>query len=114
MGDWRLLEAMNQVRFRDINEWIKTSNDAMGLGDALQGYVCECSDATCRERIELTDPEYEAVRGHGTRFALAVNHENPELDRVVALHQRFTTIELLPGAAAVMALGSDPRSSPRV
>ena len=46
-------------------------------------YVCECGDATCVERIRLTRQEYEAVRDYSTRFAIAVDHENPEIDQLV-------------------------------
>jgi len=34
--------------------------------------------------IRLTRPEYEAVRGYSTRFAIATDHENPEIDQLVS------------------------------
>ena len=49
----------------------------MGDEAVTEVYVCECGDAACIERIRLTRPEYEAVRGYYTRFAIAVDHENP-------------------------------------
>ena len=54
--------------------------------------MCECSDPACRSRIHLTRLEYEAVRGYPTRFAIATDHENPEVDQLVSegrpLHRR--------------------------
>jgi hypothetical protein len=109
VDSWRVEEAGNQVHFRDFNEWVKQSNLQMGNHLNVHEYICECSDGTCREPIRLSNQEYEAIREDGTRFAIAVNHENPEFDLVVAQNQRFTTIEKLPGESARLAFASDPR-----
>jgi hypothetical protein len=109
MDDWRREEAKNQFRFREFNEWIKESNGRIGNHRSVHEYICECSDAACRQAIELSDEEYEEVRGHGSRFAIALNHEDPELDRVLAQYPLFATIEKLPGEVARLAVASDPR-----
>jgi hypothetical protein len=109
MDEWRREEANNQFRFREFNEWIKASNGRMGNHRPVYEYICECSDASCRDVIELSDEEYEEIRGYGRRFAIAPNHENPELDRVLVQLSGFTTIEKLPGEAARLAAASDPR-----
>jgi hypothetical protein len=46
----------------------------------MSTYLCECGDERCTAPIRLTRVEYEAVRAYPTRFALALNHENPEID----------------------------------
>ena len=56
-------------------------------------YICECGDAGCTKGIVLTDGEYKAVRGHPTRFAIAVGHEIDRIERVVALNAQFTVVE---------------------
>jgi hypothetical protein len=109
MDDWRREEANNQVRFREFNEWIRASNGRTGNHRPVHEYICECSDASCRDVIELSDEEYEEIRGFGSRFAIALNHEDPELDQVLVQHSGFTTIEKLPGEAARLAAASDPR-----
>ena len=109
MDDWRREEAKNQFRFRDFNEWISESNGRMGIHQPLHEYICECSDATCRQPIDLSNEEYEEIRSNSNRFAIAPNHEDPELDRVLSQHPRYTTIEKLPGEAARLAVASDPR-----
>lgn len=109
MDEWRIEEAENEFRFRRFNEWIKASNERMGSDGPMHEYVCECSDALCRNPIELSDEEYEEIRGYANRFAIAPDHENPELDQVLTQHPRFSTIEKLPGEAARLAVASDPR-----
>ena len=88
VNDWRDDEAANQTRFRDINESI-----VMDIGDPVvrqitDAYVCECGDADCREPIHLSHDEYEIVRADPTWFAIAPDHENPEIDRVVVEYAR--------------------------
>ena len=56
-------------------------------------FICECGDAGCTKGITLTNGEYEAVRGHPTRFAIAFGHEIDRIERVVAVHERFTVVE---------------------
>lgn len=112
MDDWRREEAKNQFRFRDFNEWIKASNGRMPTHRPVHEYICECSDAACRQAIELSDQEYEEIRSYSSRFAIAPNHEDPEYDRVLSQYPRFSTIEKLPGEAARLAAESDPRRGP--
>jgi hypothetical protein len=56
-------------------------------------YICECGDSGCTKGIVLTDGEYEAVRRHPTRFAIAVGHEIERVERVVGLNAQFTVVE---------------------
>jgi hypothetical protein len=113
VDNWRVEEAGNQVHFREFNEWVKVSNQQMGNHRNMHEYVCECSDGSCREPVELTDKEYEAIRADGARFVIAVNHENPEFDLVTAQNTRFTTIEKLPGNPERIARAADPRRAHR-
>jgi hypothetical protein len=57
----------------------------------------------------LTRAEDEAARGEAVRFAIALNHENPEIDRIITENERFATIEKFSGSAAMIARASDPR-----
>ena len=110
MADWREQEAVNQTVFREMNEWTEEDHDASeGLDRAMDIYLCECSDRRCTEPINLTRAEYEGVRAVAVRFALALNHENPEIDRVVAENARFATVDKFYGAPARIARESDPR-----
>jgi len=93
-------EARHQARTRAFNEWIERANDSMGLHAGTDPFRCECGDGFCRHEIALTRKEYESVRAHPTRFAVAHNHENPESDQVVAEHERYTVVAKLVGQSA--------------
>ena len=75
----------------------------------LDRYLCECSDRGCTEPISMTRDEYEAVREVPIRFAIALNYENPEIDRVLIENERFATVEKFYGAGAKIARATDPR-----
>jgi hypothetical protein len=107
--DWRDQEVVNGTVFRDMNEWTSEQRVPNGDNSALERYVCECGDRTCTDVIELSRREYESVRSVAVRFALAVNHENPEIDHVVGENGRFATVEKFFGAGARIARETDPR-----
>ena len=108
--DWREQEAKNETIFREMNEWTEEANDArLGRDRPADVYLCECSDRRCSDPITLTRREYEAVRAVPIRFAIVVNHENPEIDRVLLENERFATIEKFYGAGARIARATNPR-----
>ena len=110
MVDWREQEARNETIFRDLNEWTMDCNDANGLPGRLTDlYLCECSDGGCTQPISLSRAEYEGIRAEPIRFAIALNHENPELDRLVSENERFAIVDKIGGFAARLARSTDPR-----
>ena len=108
MSDWREQEVQNETQSREINEWIQQSNDARGARPT-NPYICECSDDACAATISLTHVEYEEVRAHATSFAIALDHESPDLDMMVSERIGFAIIRKLPGMPARLAAASDPR-----
>ena len=108
--DYRMVEARNQTIFREMNEWTRedeaTRFHGARIGDV---YLCECGDGNCTAPIVLTPGEYEAVRSEPTRFAIALDHENPEIDAVVIEYAGYTVVAKMFGPAARMARASDPR-----
>jgi hypothetical protein len=110
MADWKDQEAKNQTIFREMNEWTMEEGDGgEGTERTMATYLCECGDERCTAPIRLTRVEYEAVRAYPTRFALALNHENPEIDSLIVENERFATIEKSFGEAARIARATDPR-----
>ena len=110
MLDWRESEATNQTVFREMNEWAEEATDArLGVDRPFDTYICECSDPRCTDPISLTRQEYESVRAVSVRFAVALDHENPVIDRVLFENPRFATVEKFFGAGARIARSSDPR-----
>jgi hypothetical protein len=101
-------QARNETFFRVVNELTADGNDARGRIDRLYDeYVCECSNRGCRDPIRLTRKEYEAVRSVPTWFAIALHHENPEIDQLLGENERFATVEKLPGVGERIARATD-------
>jgi len=110
MSAWAEEEVRNETRSRDRNEWIEEVRDAEPQDPAeVEMYVCECGDAACQMRIGLTRLEYEDVRGYPTRFAIAHDHENPEIDQLVSEGSRFTVIQKIAGRPAQIARETSAR-----
>lgn len=57
---------------------------------------------------QTTYVEYQAIRAVSVRFAIVLNHENPELD-LVAENPRFTTVEKVGAQGRGIARATDPR-----
>ena len=45
--------------------------------------ICECSQATCTERLDIGATTYAEVRSHPRRFIVREGHENLEIESVV-------------------------------
>jgi hypothetical protein len=101
----------NEALFREVNERIREVSGRVVAFDgetALQ-FVCECSDEQCNEAVELTLPEYEAVRAVPTHFLVAPGHVwERQTEHSVRDGGRYVVIEKT-GAAREVALEEDPR-----
>ena len=101
--------ARSQVIFRDVNERIA---ELTLLHRDLDMYlfICECSNDSCAESLELTLAEYEAVRAHSDRFVVVSGHELPGVESVVDGNGRFVVVEKV-GPTGEVAIAGDPRRS---
>ena len=110
MSDWQDQEAVNETIFREMNEWTEEASDArLGTERPMDAYLCECSDRGCTDPISLTRVEYEDIRSFPIRFAIALDHENPELDTVLFENDRYATVEKSFGTGARIARETNPR-----
>jgi hypothetical protein len=96
--------ARNEAAFRKVNEAIEQGRQTR---EGLAGFVCECGRLGCNEIIEMTLPEYEAVRADARRFAVRHGHEL-EFEEVIETHERYLVVAKRGGAGDVAAL-TDPR-----
>lgn len=98
----------NEAAFRKVNESLRAGK-RLAAADRLFPFRCECGVLGCNRLLELTIPEYEAVRAEAIRFALLDGHEVPEAENVVQRNERFVVVEK-ESAAASAAVDADPRS----
>jgi len=107
--------AKNEALFREVNERVvdvtQSFARSLDLGDEIDGFVCECSDPLCLDRVgPLTVEEYEAVRRDARRFIIAPNHQAPDVESVVEKRQRYWIVEKSEGIPSEVARERDPRS----
>jgi hypothetical protein len=96
--------ADNQALFRDVNDRIEELNRHFDMFTPYGSWACECASIDCIERIEMTLAEYEQLREHPLRFAVAPapQHLALEHERVVARGDRYWVVEK-EGTAATRA-----------
>jgi hypothetical protein len=93
--------ARNEVMFRAINERIRELAGRFDQsGTEALGFVCECADETCVERVHLTADQYDDVRAIPARFVVVVGHgATPLVERIVYRSDQFVIVRKI-GIAA--------------
>jgi hypothetical protein len=105
--------ARNQTLYREVNEKIEGLNEAFAeVLDAGSAWICECADTECTRPLEMTLGEYEHLRTHPDRFAVAPGHVYPDVERVVDETDRYQIVEKL-GVGSTYAIERDPRARER-
>ena len=99
--------ARNEAAFRKVNEAIAAGRDTEGHGRVA--FLCECGALGCNRLVELSPPEYEGVRADPRRFLLIEGHEEPEVEEVVEVHDRYIVVAKREPTAAIVE-ATDPRS----
>lgn len=102
--------GLNEAIFREVNERVEglAKHFRWSRSEALD-LVCECRQATCVQRIEMPQAEYEALRAKDTHFALYPGHADPHIERVISSHKGYEVV-VKEGPAAEVARDLAPRS----
>jgi len=96
--------ARNEALFREVNERVAT----LAGGGAIEvGFVCECSDGACVERLHLARDEYHAVRENPRAFIVVPGHEG-DFELVLERHATYLVVEKQ-GDAGRISEQHDPR-----
>ena len=102
--------ARNEILFREINERLKEMQETFNVENERSEFVCECGNVECTERIDMSLPEYEALRSDPTTFAVVPGHQVEDVEVVVATHPEHLIVRKRGGEAAQLARADDPRS----
>ena len=109
---WQDREATRRGLLREVNERIAEVGNEFERFERLP-FVCECGNQDCLRAVELSLREYESVRAHARRFAIAPDHEDPTVEIVVDQKDRFAVVETFMGEASRIPEVTDPRGSTR-
>lgn len=101
-------KSINEALFRKVNEGIDAGRGLVAA-DRRLAFRCECARLECAEMLELTVPEYEAVRRDARRFVVAPGHVDTNVERPVAEHPTHVVVEKVEAHAIVVAEATDPR-----
>jgi hypothetical protein len=69
-------KALNQAAFREANEGIRETQEALAYADAPLPFICECDRPECTQVLPIGTADYERVREKGTQFVVVSGHEN--------------------------------------
>lgn len=97
----------NEAAFRKVNESLRAGT-TLAPADKPFPFRCECGVLGCNRLLEMTLPEYEAVRAVATRFFVLDGHEILQAEHVVERTPGYVIVEKQ-GAAAAAARATDPR-----
>lgn len=85
--------GLNEAVFREVNERIEGISKLFRWGKREPlDLVCECSNATCVRRIEMSQADYQALRSDETHFALYPGHADAEIEEVIASHAGYEIV----------------------
>src|SRR5262245_26152391 len=105
MNLWEERAGRNEALFREVNEQLEALS---GEPAGERGFVCECSNADCTERLHVSLSVYESVRAEPRRFLLVPGHEG-EVDQVVERGDGYVIVEKEGGAGRISER-TDPRA----
>ena len=100
--------ARNESTTRQINEDIELAHQHASPSDHLR-VLCECGREDCDRVLAVTLSEYESVRADPRRFAVAHGHVVADLERVVAVTDRYAVVAKREGTPEAVAIEEDPR-----
>ena len=106
--DRQLKGARNQSLFRDLNERVADVGDRIP-DEEMWHFVCECARTDCVELVVLTRTEYGAIRRMPTWFPIKPGHDDPLIEHVVEVNERYAVADKI-GDAGRLAAELDPRS----
>lgn len=111
MSLWDERAARNETLFRSVNEQVRQLAGRHYGQIEPTGFICECADDACTERIHVPLEIYEVVRANPRQFLVAMGHENNEIEQVKIVDgtSGFAIVEK-EGTAGGIAEGTDPRA----
>ena len=84
--------ARNEEVFRGVNERIDEGAEKHHVEGPLP-FHCECCDASCVEKVQISAGEYERVVEQRFQFVVIPGHEMTAVERVVERHPEYFVVE---------------------
>ncbi len=104
--------ALNESRFRDINQRLAADLATLPHPPEAIPFVCECGAASCTATVGLSTPEYESIRASSRRFVVVAGHELPDVETVISASSGYAIVEKRPQSGPLVE-ATDPRRDRR-
>lgn len=102
--------ARNEALFRAVNEEVEgLAQRFRSNGDDEVGFICECGDAECADRVPVPLSVYERIRSNPRRFVVLPGHVLSEVEHVVEETPGYVIVEKDTEAAIRITERHDPR-----
>lgn len=95
----------NEAVFREMNEKPQRAfmklreqaekSDQIGLVDYVPDemyFICECSDASCTERIVLSPLIYQKIHKNRRQFIVKPGHEVNRVERMISENDEYSVV----------------------
>jgi hypothetical protein len=103
--------ARNEALFREVNERVQDLAARFSTPSTQPaGFVCECSDDECVERIDVPLAVYGEVRGNGRRFVVLPGHVLEQIEHVVEATPTYVIVEKDTPTSIRVVERHDPRA----
>jgi hypothetical protein len=102
--------ARNAAQIRSLNERVALISESCDTFGSLK-FRCECGIYECTEGLQLTAGAYEAIRLEPTHFLVHPDHVLLALELVVLESPGSHVVVEKFGAAARLAIATDPRDA---
>ena len=88
--------AVNEGRFREINERLQSSLRVLPDEGELVPFICECGRADCTDSVRLSTAEYEGLRADALQFGVVPGHQIIDVEDVVSTTDRYVVVRKHP------------------
>ena len=101
--------AENEVVFRQLNEQVQRSIDAVnhmaddsgqrefkivqGKDDPPLYFYCECSEVQCSERVKVRHSEYNRIHKRRDHFIVVPGHETAKIEDIVERNPEYFVVK---------------------
>jgi hypothetical protein len=91
LSDQRLIQ--NELIQRDENEKANRKLHHILAAEDKILFICECSRASCKDRIGLTNRQFYEFHRNRKRFVIIPRHETAGIDRIVKKTDDYYIVE---------------------
>jgi hypothetical protein len=85
--------ARGQSLFREVNEQIRSTNEAFDVFSDSFTVACECCESDCLDMLDIDESEYSAIRANPRRFVVKPGHVDPDVEDVVREEAQYVVVE---------------------